>query len=69
MASSPFRPAVLSVEDACRYLAIKKSKLYLLLSAGEIEAVKIGHKTGIVTKSCDDFLDRCPPAYPKSEAV
>jgi excisionase family DNA binding protein len=39
------------VPDACRYIGISRSTLYLLIAAGEIEIIKLGSSTLVLTES------------------
>jgi len=40
--TTPFEPALVRIEPACRYLDVGRSKLYELIREGKLEAVKIG---------------------------
>ena len=53
----PPRPTV-RVPDALHMLGIGRTKFYELLAAGEIEAIKIGKATLIVTESLHGFVER-----------
>ena len=48
----------LSVDEAKTYLGISRSKLYQLLSAGEITTIKIGRRTLIPQTSLNEFTER-----------
>jgi len=52
--------AALRVSEACRALAISRSKLYLELAAGRLHAVKCGRRTLIPVPSIKAWLDGLP---------
>lgn len=39
------------VPDACRYIGISRSTLYVLIAEGEIEIIKLGCSTLVLTES------------------
>lgn len=39
------------VPDACRFIGISRSTLYVLISEGEVEIVKLGCSTLVLTES------------------
>lgn len=49
-------PMSVRVREACRLTGIGRSKLYELISAGEIEIIKVGTITLIPTASLERFL-------------
>ena len=51
-------PIVMRVPDACRYLGIGRSTLYVLISTGEIEFIKLGSSTLILTESLRSLVER-----------
>jgi hypothetical protein len=51
-------PLLMSVADAKHMLCVGHTKIYELIGAGEIEAVKIGAKTCIVVASAVAFVER-----------
>jgi excisionase family DNA binding protein len=57
---NPIEPARLTVRIpmAANMLGIGRSKLYELISAGEIEVIKIGKATLIVVESLQRFVER-----------
>jgi excisionase family DNA binding protein len=64
-ASSPFipiseglAPLTVRVKEACRLTGIGRSKMYELMAAGEIETLKVGSITLILTASLEAFIDR-----------
>lgn len=58
--SSPLiiEPISMRIPDACRFTGISRSTLYLLISRGEIEVVKMGSSTLVLTGSLRDFIEK-----------
>ncbi|WP_367279841.1 helix-turn-helix domain-containing protein [Blastomonas sp.] len=46
------------VPDACRYTGISRSTLYLLIARGEVEVVKLGAATLVLTESLRQLVER-----------
>ncbi len=46
------------VPDACRFTGISRSTLYLLIARGEVEIVKMGAATLVLTDSLRDLIQR-----------
>jgi excisionase family DNA binding protein len=46
------------VPDACRFTGISRSTLYLLIARGEVEIVKMGAATLVLTESLRDLIER-----------
>lgn len=44
-------PITMRVPDACRYIGVSRSTLYVLIVEGEIEIVKLGCSTLVLTES------------------
>lgn len=44
-------PITMRVPDACRYIGVSRSTLYVLIADGEIEIVKLGCSTLVLTES------------------
>ncbi len=44
-------PITMRVLDACRYIGVSRSTLYVLIAAGEIEIIKLGSSTLLLTES------------------
>lgn len=44
-------PITMRVPDACRYIGVSRSTLYVLIAGGEIEIVKLGCSTLVLTES------------------
>ena len=61
-AGSSVPPVNLTINDAVQSRGISRSRLYLLLGAGEVEHRKLGRRTIVIARSLDDYIDRQPPA-------
>lgn len=46
------------IPDACRFTGISRSSLYLLISRSEVEIVKMGAATLVLTESLRDLIER-----------
>ncbi|USA62911.1 helix-turn-helix domain-containing protein [Qipengyuania citrea] len=46
------------VPEACRYLGIGRSTLYVLIGKGEIEVIKLGSSTLVLTASLRALVER-----------
>lgn len=53
-------PILLPIPLACRYIGIARSRLYLEIKAGTLDARKIGRRTVITRASLDAFLANLP---------
>jgi excisionase family DNA binding protein len=51
-------PIALRVPEACRYLGIGRSTLYVLINEGEIEFIKLGSSTLVLTASLRSLVER-----------
>lgn len=51
-------PIAMRVPEACRYLGIGRSTLYVLISDGEIEFIKLGSSTLVLTESLRALVER-----------
>jgi excisionase family DNA binding protein len=49
-------PIAMRVPDACRYIGISRSTLYILIAEGEIEIVKLGCSTLVLTESLKTLI-------------
>lgn len=58
--SSPLaiEPISMRVPDACRFTGISRSTLYLLIGRGEVEIVKMGAATLVLTQSLRELIGR-----------
>jgi len=54
-------PISMRVNDACRYTGISRSTLYLLIAKGDVEIIKLGASTLVITESLRGYVDgkRC----------
>lgn len=64
--SDPNRPWARSIVDAATYTSCCRSKIYELLAAGHLVAVKAGRRTLITQESLDNFLSSLPRAVIRS---
>lgn len=46
------------IPDACRFTGISRSTLYLLITRGEVEIVKMGAATLVLTDSLRQLIER-----------
>lgn len=51
-------PIALRIPEACRYLGIGRSTLYVLISKGEVEVIKLGSSTLVLTASLRRLVER-----------
>lgn len=58
--SSPLsiEPITMRVPDACRFTGISRSTLYLLIARGEVEVIKLGSATLVLTESLRQLIER-----------
>jgi len=54
----PVEPICVRVNDAAHMIGIGRTKLYELISSGELEVVKIGKATRITTASLHRLVER-----------
>jgi excisionase family DNA binding protein len=52
-------PLTLSINDAASSLGIGRTKLYQLINAGKLEAVRIGRRTLVKTASIEALVAAC----------
>lgn len=50
-------PISMRVNDACRFTGISRSTLYLLIASGDVEIIKLGATTLVVTESLRRFVN------------
>ena len=55
---SMIEPIAMRVPEACHYLGIGRSTLYVLISEGEIEFIKLGSSTLVLTESLRALVER-----------
>jgi excisionase family DNA binding protein len=51
---------MLSVAEACEYLKVRKSFLYVLIGSGDLPARKLGTRTLILKSDADDLIESLP---------
>ena len=51
-------PICVRIDDAARMIGVGRTKLYELISSGELETVKIGKATRVTTASLRDLVRR-----------
>ena len=54
----PVEPICVRVNDAARMIGVGRTKLYELISSGELEAIKIGKATRVTTASLHKLVER-----------
>jgi excisionase family DNA binding protein len=54
---STIEPVAMRVPDACRYVGISRSTLYVLIARREVEIVKLGRSTLVMTESLRQLVD------------
>lgn len=54
----PVEPICVRINEAARILGIGRTKLYELISTGELETVKIGKATRVTTASLRELVKR-----------
>lgn len=57
-ARSTTAPIAMRVPDACTFIGLSRSTLYVLVATGEIEIVKVGAATLVLTESLFALIDR-----------
>ena len=62
MNSPQVMPTAMQIQSAVSYSGISRSRLYVLMRGGEIEAVKVGKRRLVLRRSIDAFLERQPRA-------
>ncbi len=55
---STIEPIAMRVPEACRYLGIGRSTLYVLINEGEVEFIKLGNSTLVLTESLRSLVER-----------
>lgn len=56
LSSTAMRPITVRVREACRLTGMGRSKLYMLISEGHLEVIKVGAMTLIPVRSLEKFL-------------
>ncbi|MEE4538023.1 MAG: helix-turn-helix domain-containing protein [Erythrobacter sp.] len=57
----PVEPICVRINDAARMIGVGRTKLYELISNGEIETVKIGNATRVTIASLHELVRRKLP--------
>lgn len=50
-------PISMGIPDACRFTGISRSTLYLLIGRGDVEIIKLGASTLVLTESLRRFVE------------
>ena len=56
--SPPVEPICVRVNDAARMIGVGRTKLYELIADGEVETVKLGKSTRVITASLHRLVMR-----------
>jgi excisionase family DNA binding protein len=56
------QPALLSVPETAQLLGVGRSTVYVLVSNGDLQAVKIGARSLIKRRSAENLIERLPAA-------
>ena len=56
--SPPVEPICVRINDAARMIGVGRTKLYELIATGEVEVVKLGKSTRVMTASLRALVDR-----------
>lgn len=57
------RPHSMTIADTVKWSGIGRTKLYELIGANKVEAVKLGARTLVVTESVERFLASLPKLH------
>lgn len=57
-------PITMRVPDACRFVGISRSTLYLLIASRDVEVIKLGASTLVLTESLRRFVEGRRSAKP-----
>lgn len=58
----PHMPIALTIENATKQSGLSRSRLYLLISEGKLEARKAGKRTLILGESLRQYIESLPAA-------
>ncbi|MEO9623779.1 MAG: helix-turn-helix domain-containing protein [Qipengyuania citrea] len=67
--SLEIEPIALRVPEACRYLGIGRSTLYVLISKSEVEIIKLGSSTLVLTESLKGLVERKRETFTPRAAI
>ncbi len=56
--SPPVEPICVRINDAARMIGVGRTKLYELIANGEVETVKLGKSTRVITASLHRLIMR-----------
>jgi excisionase family DNA binding protein len=56
------QPALLSFHETAQLLGVGRSTVYVLVSNGDLQAVKIGSRSLIKRRSAENLIERLPVA-------
>jgi excisionase family DNA binding protein len=56
--SPPVEPICVRINDAARMIGVGRTKLYELIADGEVETVKLGKSTRVITASLHSLIMR-----------
>ena len=56
--SPPVEPICVRINDAARMIGVGRTKLYELIADGEVETVKLGKSTRVITASLHRLIMR-----------
>lgn len=62
-------PIAMRVPDACRYVGIGRSTLYVFIGRGEVEIVKLGSSTLVLASSLRRLIERRRTATEQASVV
>lgn len=54
----PINPICVRINDAARMIGVGRTKLYELIASGEVETVKLGKSTRVITASLHRLIMR-----------
>lgn len=54
---SSIEPISMRIPEACRFTGISRSTLYLLIARGEVEIIKLGATTLVLTDSLRELVE------------
>lgn len=65
---APIEPIAMRIPEACRYTGISRSTLYLLIASNEVEIIKLGASTLVLTDSLKQLVEARRRPGPASRA-
>lgn len=58
IAPNSVEPICVKINDAARMIGVGRTKLYELIAAGEVDAIKLGKSTRVTTESLRELIKR-----------